>query len=186
MFQITVSPPALPVLFRGLVVAAACVPVPNHTILCPQRHVTCVIPHLTASSGHAVLGRLALLTWVFPLRSRTFYSRSPSHLGAELLFLCARVAAEKNVKSAELLSQEMPGRFGQHRSASWHVCALVARARFEFPRIAFASLMSCLQEMRETFISAGMGSSSSPLPSVTRTDPSQSRKLGLSDLTSGS
>jgi len=80
----------------------------------------------------------------------------------------------------------MPGRFGQRRSASWHVCALVARARFEFPRIAFASLVSRLEETAETFISAGAGSSSSPLPSVPLTDPSRSRKLGLSALTSGS
>lgn len=68
----------------------------------------------------------------------------------------------------------MLGRFGQHPSPSWHMCT-----RFEFPCIAFASLVSRLEEMGETFISAGAGSSSSPLPSAVLTDPSRSRKLGL-------
>lgn len=108
----------------------------------------------------------------------------PYTWGLNCFLLCSLLP--KNVKSAELLSQEMPGRFGQHRSTSWHMCTLVARARFEFPCIAFASLVSRLEEIQETFISAGAGSSSSPLPSVTLTDPSRSRKLGLSALTSGS
>lgn len=38
----------------------------------------------------------------------------------------------------------------------------------------------------ERLVSAGAGSSSSPLPSVTLTDPSRSRKRGLSALTSAS